>query len=100
MVVAEKDSLMRQQNVKSPDADVAVLPGPLNPAAAALSKMLSRAWSLPPQRNRVAVERGLHVPMSDGTVLLADHYLPVSVAVGGHRAGPLPVRSRRPRSAC
>jgi len=71
---------MRQQNVKSPDADVAVLPRPLNPAAAALSKMLSRAWSLPPQRNRVAVERGLHVPMSDGTVLLADHYLPVSVA--------------------
>ena len=71
---------MRQQNVKSPDANVAALPRPLNPAAAALSKMLSRAWSLPPQRNRVAVERDLHVPMSDGTVLLADHYLPVSVA--------------------
>ena len=42
--------------------------------------MLSRAWSLPPQRNRVAVERDVQVPMSDGTVLLADHYLPVSVA--------------------
>ena len=71
---------MRQHNVKSPDADVAVPPRPLNPAAAALSKVLSRAWSLPPQRNRVAIERGLHVPMSDGTVLLADHYVPVSVA--------------------
>ena len=71
---------MRQQNVKSRDADVAAPPRPLHPAAAALSKVLSRAWSLPPQRNRVAIERGLHVPMSDGTVLLADHYLPVSVA--------------------
>ena len=71
---------MRQHNMKSPDADVAVPPRPLNPAAAALSKVLSRVWSLPPQRNRVAVERGLRVPMSDGTVLLADHYVPVSVA--------------------
>ena len=71
---------MRQQNVKSPDADATALPRPLSPAAAALSKMMSRAWSLPPQRNRVAVERDLHVPMSDGTVLLADHYVPVSVA--------------------
>ena len=71
---------MRQQNVKSQDASVAALPRPLSPAAAALGKVLSRAWSLPPQRNRVAVERDLHVPMSDGMVLLADHYLPVSVA--------------------
>ncbi len=71
---------MRQQNVKSLDDSAATLPRPLNPAAAALSKVLSRAWSLPPQRNRVAVERDVHVPMSDGTVLLADHYIPVSVA--------------------
>ena len=71
---------MRPQNVKGQDASLAALPRPLNPAAAALGKVLSRAWSLPPQRNRVAVERDLHVPMSDGTVLLADHYLPVSVA--------------------
>jgi uncharacterized protein len=53
---------------------------PLGPGAVALGKALARAWSLPPQRNRVAVERDLAVPMSDGTVLLADHYLPVSVA--------------------
>src|SRR5271169_1200667 len=71
---------MRQQNVKSPDANAVPLPRRLSPAAATLSKVLSRAWSLPPQRNRVTVERDLDVPMSDGTVLLADHYLPVSVA--------------------
>src|SRR5271169_689689 len=71
---------MWQQNVKSPDASAATLPRPLSPAAAALGKVLSRAWSLPPQRNRVAVERDVQVPMSDGVVLLADHYLPVSVA--------------------
>ena len=70
---------MRQQHVKSPDVAVG-RPRPLSPAAAAISKVLSRAWALPPQRNRVAVERDLHVPMSDGTLLLADHYLPVSVA--------------------
>jgi uncharacterized protein len=53
-------------------------PRPVRPAPAALSKMLSRAWSLPPQRNFVAIERNLRVPMSDGTVLLADHYLPIT----------------------
>jgi hypothetical protein len=40
--------------------------------------MLSRAWSLPPQRNFVAIERNVQVPMSDDTVLLADHYLPIT----------------------
>jgi predicted acyl esterase len=70
---------MRQQNVKRPDASAAALSRPLSPAAAGLGKVLSRAWSLPPQRNQVAVERDVQVPMSDGTVLLADHYLPVSV---------------------
>ena len=71
---------MRQQNVKSPDTNATVLPGPLSPAAAVLGKMFARAWSLPPQRNQVAIERDVQVPMSDGAVLLADHYLPVSVA--------------------
>ena len=37
-------------------------------------------WSLPPRRNRVAVEYDVEVPMSNGTVLLATHYIPVSVA--------------------
>jgi uncharacterized protein len=53
-------------------------PRPVGPAAAAVSKMLSRAWSLPPQRNFVAIDRNVQVPMSDGTVLLADHYLPTT----------------------
>jgi uncharacterized protein len=53
-------------------------PRPVGPAAAAVSKMLSRAWSLPPQRNFVAIERNVQVPMSDGTMLLADHYLPIT----------------------
>jgi len=52
-------------------------PRPLGSRAAALSRMVSRAWSLPPRRNYVAVERNVKVPMSDGTVLLADHYLPI-----------------------
>jgi uncharacterized protein len=53
-------------------------PRPLNRAAATMSKVLTRAWSLPPQRNYVAVDRAVRVPMSDGTVLLADHYLPIT----------------------
>ncbi len=55
-------------------------PGGPGRGATTVSWMLSRAWSLPPQRNQVAVERDLKVPMSDGTVLLADHYIPVPVA--------------------
>jgi predicted acyl esterase len=51
---------------------------PVRPAAAAVSKMICRAWSLPPRRTFVAVERDIQVPMSDGTVLLADHYLPIT----------------------
>jgi uncharacterized protein len=53
-------------------------PRPVRSATATLSKILSRAWSLPPQRNFVAIERNVQVPMSDGTLLLADHYLPVT----------------------
>jgi uncharacterized protein len=39
---------------------------------------LNRSWRLPPKRNRVAVERGLPVPMRDGVILLADHYAPTT----------------------
>src|SRR4029077_11602639 len=46
----------------------------------ALGRVAARSWSLPPRRNRVAVEYDVEVPMSDGTVLLATHYIPVSVA--------------------
>jgi uncharacterized protein len=53
---------------------------PLGRGADAAGAALSRAWSLPPRRNYVAVQRGLRVPMSDGAVLLADHYLPITSA--------------------
>ena len=55
-------------------------PGRPGRGATTVSWMLSRAWSLPAQRNQVAVERDLKVPMADGTILLADHYIPVPVA--------------------
>jgi len=42
-----------------------------------ISRIVARAWGLPPARNRVAVDRDLGVPMPDGAVLLADHYAPV-----------------------
>jgi uncharacterized protein len=70
-------SMTRQ---RSDPKDVPGPARPLRPGAVALGKVLARAWSLSPQRNQVAVERDLQVPMSDGTVLLADHYVPVSVA--------------------
>jgi hypothetical protein len=43
------------------------------------SKLLSRVWKLPPARNQVTVDRDIQVPMSDGTILLADHYAPATV---------------------
>ncbi len=72
---------MRREVMMSRARDAArSVPARPGPAAAAASRVLSRAWSLPPQRNQVAVDRDLKVPMSDGTVLLADHYIPVPVA--------------------
>ncbi len=50
----------------------------IGPAATTFGRALSRGWSLPPRRNHVAVVRDVAVPMSDGTVLRADHYLPVT----------------------
>jgi uncharacterized protein len=72
---------MRQQSmVRQQDNPKAVAARPLSPGAAALGQLMARAWSLPPRRNQVRVERDVQVPMSDGTVLLATHYIPVSVA--------------------
>ena len=70
-----QQSMMRRQG--SPKA---VTARPLSRGAVALGTVAARAWSLPPRRNRVMVERDVEVPMSDGTVLLATHYIPVSVA--------------------
>jgi predicted acyl esterase len=72
---------MRQQSMVRPqDSPEAAMTRPLSRGAAALGQLAARAWSLPPRRNQVTVERDVQVPMSDGTVLLATHYVPVSVA--------------------
>jgi len=72
---------MRQQSmVRQQDSPKAVTARPLGPGAAALGRLVTRAWSLPPRRNQVRVERDVQVPMSDGTVLLATRYIPVSLA--------------------
>jgi putative CocE/NonD family hydrolase len=70
---------MSQQTAKTAPGQT-LAARPLSQAAAIGGKVIARSWSLPPQRNRVMVERDVRVPMSDGTVLLADHYLPVAVA--------------------
>jgi uncharacterized protein len=76
-----KDGVMRQQSMmRQQGGPMGVTARPLGPGAAALGKLMTRAWSLPPRRNQVTVERDVQVPMSDGTVLLATHYIPVSVA--------------------
>ncbi len=68
---------MRQQSVISGQKAVTARPPGLGTTA--FGKALSRAWSLPAPRNRVTVDRDIQVPMSDGTILLADHYTPVTV---------------------
>ena len=40
---------------------------------------MTRSLKLGPKRNKITVERGLLVPMSDGVDLVADHYAPVAV---------------------
>jgi putative CocE/NonD family hydrolase len=79
--------MMRQQSMTRPRStmsqDGAGQAGgarPLSLGAVAVGRAAGRGWSLPPRRNRVAVEYDVEVPMSDGTVLLATHYIPVSVA--------------------
>jgi hypothetical protein len=79
--------MMRQQSMTRPRStmsqDGAGQAGgarPLSRGAVAVGRAAGRGWSLPPRRNRVAVEYDVEVPMSDGTVLLATHYIPVSVA--------------------
>jgi uncharacterized protein len=79
--------MMRQQSMTrprsltgQPDGLKATGARPLSRTAAAVGRAAARAWSLPPRRNQVAVEYDVEVPMSDGTVLLATHYIPVSVA--------------------
>jgi putative CocE/NonD family hydrolase len=69
---------MPQEKLTRPDVRPTG-PRPLGPAAVTIGKVLARAWSLPRPRNQVNVDRDIQVPMSDGTVLLADHYIPATV---------------------
>jgi putative CocE/NonD family hydrolase len=46
--------------------------------ADAAGKFLARSWKLPPRRNQVTIDAKVRVPMPDGTILLADHYIPVT----------------------
>jgi len=39
---------------------------------------MTRPLRLGPKRNEITIDRGLQVPMTDGVVLLADHYAPVT----------------------
>ena len=42
-----------------------------------ITAAMSRALRLGPARNRIAIDRGVQVPMRDGTILIADHYVPM-----------------------
>jgi uncharacterized protein len=54
--------------------------GPRRPRRPADLATAAMTWPLRlgPRRNRITVDRGLRVPMRDGTLLLADHYAPVT----------------------
>jgi putative CocE/NonD family hydrolase len=41
---------------------------------------MSRQLKLGPRRNKITVQRGIGVPMRDGTILLADHYAPAGAS--------------------
>jgi uncharacterized protein len=60
--------------------EVQMSSGPRPPRRPAdfLAALMSRQLKLGPQRNKITIDRGLEVPMADGTILLADHYAPVT----------------------
>ena len=53
-------------------------PRPPRRPADLLAAAMSRQLKLGPTRNKITIDRGLQVPMRDGTILLADHYAPVT----------------------
>lgn len=53
-------------------------PGAAGRVSAVMSAAAGRRWKLGPARNKITVERNVQVRMRDGTVLLADHYAPVT----------------------
>lgn len=42
-----------------------------------ITAAMSRALRLGPARNKITINRAMRVPMRDGAILLADHYLPM-----------------------
>ncbi len=53
-------------------------PRPPRRPADVLASVMSRPLKLGPKRNKITVDRDVRVPMRDGTILLADHYAPVT----------------------
>ena len=53
-------------------------PRPPRRPADFLAAAMGRQLRLGPKRNKITIDRGLKVPMRDGTILLADHYAPVT----------------------
>jgi uncharacterized protein len=53
-------------------------PRPPRRPADVLAAVMSRPLKLGPKRNKISIDRGLRVPMRDGTILLADHFAPVT----------------------
>src|SRR5215471_17107189 len=42
-----------------------------------ITAAMGRALRLGPARNKIHIDRGVQVPMRDGTILIADHYVPM-----------------------
>jgi uncharacterized protein len=53
-------------------------PRPPRRPADLMAAAMSRSLKVGPKRNKITIDRGLRVPMHDGTILLADHYAPVT----------------------
>jgi putative CocE/NonD family hydrolase len=53
-------------------------PRPPRRPADLLTAAMTRPFKLGPKRNKITVDRGIRIPMRDGTILLADHYAPVT----------------------
>ena len=53
-------------------------PRPPHRPADLMTAAMTRPLKLGRRRNKITIDRGLAVPMRDGTILLADHYAPVT----------------------
>jgi hypothetical protein len=42
-----------------------------------ITAAMGRALRVGPARNKITIDRGVQVPMRDGTILVADHYIPM-----------------------